>query len=368
MSAFEERCKKAQGLMKSTDTDWLFVSVTSDLRYLTGYKGMQLERLSLFMLPQEGTATFVMPKFEAPKLKREGLDVFYDVKTWEETDNPIKIVKETVGTKKFTVAICDQLWAMFLLPIQDVLSSSNRYIRGNNILGQLRVHKDALEVANLLEVGKRMDKVFLAASHIHYGGRTEKEVAEDIFGIVRDMGLNPTRCGGVASGPNSGSAHHVPTDRKIQAGDGIWLELGQGGSYEGYMCDMTRNVFVGEPSQEYIKIHKIVKAAQNAAWHAVRPGIECQEIDRIARRIISEAGYGDYFTHRVGHGLGLDIHEDPYMFEGNTNKIEPGMCFSVEPGIYLPGKFGIREEDIVIATEDGVLNLYKSPHEFAVVD
>lgn len=368
MSAFEERCKRAQALMRSVDTDWLFVSITSDLRYLMGYKGQALERLTLFMLPQDGPATLVLPKFEAPKLKGEGLDIFYDLKTWVETDNPYALVKETVGSAKVTVAVCDQLWAMFLLPVQDVLSPSNRYVKGSTILGQLRVQKDDLEIANLMEVGKRMDQVFMETGRLHYCGRTEREVAQDIFGIVRDVGLNPTRAGGVASGPNSGSAHHTSTDRKIQVGDGIWLELGQGGSYEGYMADMTRNVFVGEPSKEYIAIHKIVKKAQDTARRGVRSGIECQEIDRIARRIIAEAGYGEYFTHRVGHGLGLDIHEDPYMVEGNTTKIKPGMCFSVEPGIYLPGKFGIREEDIVIATEDGSLNLYKSPHDFVVVD
>lgn len=360
MSIYEDRCWRAQQLMKQEELDWLFVSISADLQYLTGYKAHLNERLTLFMLPQDGRATMVMPQFESLKLEREGFDVFYDVKTWTETENPVDLVAATAGSSAGKVGIAEQLWSVFLLRIRDALSATTRYVSASAVMTPLRLRKDAAEIANLREVGRRMDRVFADVCQLKFAGRTERELGDEIFQIVRAHGLNPTRAGGVASGPNSSSPHHRSGDRRIEPGDALWLELGQGGNYNGYYADKTRAVHVGSPSEEYVRVYNVVKEAQATAAQAVRPGMECQEVDRVARRIINDAGYGEYFTHRVGHGLGLEGHEPPWMVEGNTQEIEPGMVFSVEPGIYLPGKFGVRIEDIVTATEDGVENLYTS--------
>ena len=368
MSAFTERCQRAQALMKEKSIDWLFVSISPDLQYLVGYKSLLTERLTLFLLPQDGRPTIVMPQFESVKLEQEGHDVFYNVKAWTETDNPITVVKETVGSSHGAIGIAEQLWSVFLLRIQEALPASTRYLSASEVLEPLRLRKDDAEIASLREMGRRMDRVFEETCKLKFAGRTEREVDEDLGKIVRAQGLNPERGGGIASGPNSASPHHHSVDREIQVGDGIWIELGHGGNYNGYIADKTRVVHVGQPSDEFIRVYNVVKEAQETAFRSIRPGMECQEVDRIARGVITEAGYGEYFIHRVGHGLGLDVHEPPYMVEGNTQKIEPGMVFSVEPGIYLPGKFGIRIEDIVVATEDGAESFYASTHDCVIVE
>lgn len=368
MSALQDRCEWAQTLMKRQSIDWLFVSISPDLQYLTGYSSLLTERLTLFLVPQAGRPTMVMPHFESLKLAQEGQEVFYDVRAWSETEDPVAIVKEIVGANPATVGIAEQLWSVFLLRIQDTLPTSTRYISASEVLEPMRLRKDETEIANLREMGRRMDRVFAETCRLKFAGRTEREVGDDIFQIVRAQGLNPTRAGGVASGPNSASPHHHSGDRVIQAGDAIWIELGQGGNYRGYIADKTRVVYVGQPSEEFRRVYEVVKEAQETAYRSIRPGMACQEVDRIARQVITAAGYGQYFIHRVGHGLGLDVHEPPYMVEGNTQKIEPGMVFSVEPGIYLPDKFGIRIEDIVVVTQDGAESFYASTHDWVSVE
>jgi Xaa-Pro aminopeptidase len=159
----------------------------------------------------------------------------------------------------------------------------------------------------------------------------------------------------VASGPNSASPHHEPTDRVIEAGDLVVVDFG--GKHRGYCSDTTRTFSVGEPDAQQVEVHAAVRAAQEAATAAVAPGVSAEEIDQIARRTITDAGYGEYFIHRTGHGIGLEGHEHPYLVEGNSEKLEPGMCFSIEPGIYLPDRFGVRIEDIVTVTDVGVESL-----------
>jgi len=364
---FEERCGRAQALMKDAEIDWLFVPICTDLRYLTGYTAIPLERLTLFMVPRDGTATFLMPQFEVSKLEREGYSVYYDVCGWEETQDPYGLLTEIVGrTGRGKIAVSDTLWSIFLLGMQKVLPAST-FVSATPVMNELRLRKDQQEIDSLVELGRRMDRVVADVADLKFAGRSEHEVGWDIFMLVKEHGLAPTRSGGVASGPNTASAHHMGGDRVIQEGDPIWIELGQGGNWNGYIADETRAFSVGEPSEEFRRVHEVVKRAQQAARECIRPGLACQEVDRTARRIITEAGFGQYFTHRVGHGLGLDVHEDPYMVEGNERRLEPGMVFSVEPGVYLPGKFGIRIEDIMYVTESGAGNLYTATHDYVIV-
>lgn len=362
---YQRRCERAQAIMEERGADWLFVSLSSDMVYLTGINRHPSERLTLFMLPQQGRARMIIPAFEAVKLEVEGHDVFYDVLTWEETDDPVDHVVRAVEPRA-TVAVGEQMWSGFLIRIQKMLPEVN-YVSAGDILVPLRIRKDEAEIAALQTVGRLMDRVFDDVRALEFAGRTEMEVGADVFDIVRRNGLNPTRAGGVSSGPNSASPHHSSGERTIEEGDAIWIELGQGGGYANYAADMTRAFHVGEPSQKYLEAYRAVQDGFEAAFDAVRPGIPCQDVDRAARKVISDAGFGDYFIHRVGHGLGIDGHEPPWMVEGNTDPVETGMVFSIEPGVYIPGEFGIRIEDIVFVTDDGAQSIYTATRDCVIV-
>ena len=200
---------------------------------------------------------------------------------------------------------------------------------------------------------------------MRFAGRTESEIAADLAGLLRGHGHSQVDFTVVGSGPNGANPHHEAGDRTIQEGDMVVLDFG--GLKDGYGSDTTRTVHVGEPTDEEREVYEIVRRAQQAGFEAVRPGVACQEIDRAARKVISDAGYGEYFIHRIGHGIGMTTHEPPYMVEGETQPIVPGMCFSIEPGIYLPGRFGVRIEDIVTVTEDGGRRLNNTSHELRIV-
>ncbi len=362
---YQRRCERAQEMMKEKGIDWLFVSLSSDMVYLTGINRHPSERLTLLMVPREGRPKMIIPAFEAVKLEVEGHEIFYDVLTWDETDDPIAHVADAVSADA-TVAVGEKMWSGFLIKIQEVLPEAS-YVDASDVLVPLRIRKDDAEISALQRVGELMDLVFTDVCSLRFAGRTEVEVGGDVFDIARQHGLNPTRAGGVSAGPNSASPHHASGQYTIEEGDAIWVELGQGGGYDNYAADMTRAFHVGEPSEKYIQAYRAVLAGFNAAFEAARPGVTCQDVDRAARQVISDAGFGDYFIHRVGHGLGIDGHEPPWMVEGNTDLVETGMVFSVEPGVYIPGEFGIRVEDIVYVTDDGARSIYTATRDWVVV-
>jgi D-alanyl-D-alanine dipeptidase len=229
----------------------------------------------------------------------------------------------------------------------------------------LRAIKDADELERLTAAGAAADASFEDIAQVRFAGRRESEIGADLAGFLRKHGHSQVDFTVVGSGPNGANPHHELGERVIEEGDMVVLDFG--GIKDGYGSDTTRTVHVGEPTDEEREVHEIVRRAQQAGFEAVRPGVACQEIDRAARKVIADAGYGDYFIHRVGHGIGLTTHEPPYMVEGETHLIEPGMCFSIEPGIYLPGRFGVRIEDIVCATEDGGRRLNNTAREMRVV-
>jgi Xaa-Pro aminopeptidase len=183
--------------------------------------------------------------------------------------------------------------------------------------------------------------------------------------LMKERGITPM-FGICASGPNSASPHYHTGERVIELGDAVIFDWG--GELDGYLSDMTRTVVIGEPSAEYRTVYEIVLRANQAAFEAVRPGVPCEDVDRAARDLITQAGYGEYFIHRVGHGLGLDVHEDPYLVSGNTMPLAPGMVFSDEPGIYMAGKFGVRIEDTVVCTESGAERINSAPRDLVVMD
>ncbi|HEY6891917.1 MAG TPA: M24 family metallopeptidase, partial [Solirubrobacter sp.] len=232
-------------------------------------------------------------------------------------------------------------------------------------LPMLRAVKDADEIERLTIAGAAADASLEEIVKVQFSGRTENEVAADLAALLRKHGHSQVDFTVVGSGPNGANPHHEAGDRTIEQGDMVVLDFG--GLKDGYGSDTTRTVHVGEPTDEEREVYDVVRRANQAGFEAVLPGIACQEIDRAARKVISDAGYGEYFIHRVGHGIGLTTHEPPYMVEGEEHLIEPGMCFSIEPGIYLPQRFGVRIEDIVVATEDGGRRLNNTHRDLRIV-
>ncbi|HSK95936.1 MAG TPA: M24 family metallopeptidase, partial [Euzebyales bacterium] len=250
-------------------------------------------------------------------------------------------------------------WSAHLLGLQHALPHS-AYRSLTAALPMLRAVKDRHELERLAAAGAAADATYEEILHVRFAGRLETEVAADLAGLLRRFGHEQVDFTVVGSGPNGANPHHEAGDRIIAPGDAVVLDFG--GLMHGYGSDTTRTVSVGEPSAEVRTVHDIVRRAQQTAFEAVRPGVSCQEIDRTARRVITDAGFGEQFIHRTGHGIGVTTHEPPYLVEGEEQPLVEGMCFSIEPGIYLTGRFGVRIEDIVTVTADGGRRLNTTDH------
>ncbi|MGW2996368.1 M24 family metallopeptidase, partial [Streptomyces sp. NPDC001193] len=261
--------------------------------------------------------------------------------------------------------VSDNTWALHLLGLQRELPATS-YAPLTDVLPMLRAVKDERELERLAAAAAAADAAYAQILGVPFAGRRETDVAADLAALLREHGHSQVDFTVVGSGPNGADPHHEADERTIERGDMVVLDFG--GLKHGYGSDISRTVHVGEPSAEEQRVHDIVREAQRAACAAVRPGIACQDVDRAARAVITEFGYGDRFIHRTGHGIGVTTHEPPYMVEGEERPLVPGMCFSVEPGIYLPGRFGVRIEDIVTVTEDGGRSLNNAPRELAVVE
>jgi len=290
-----------------------------------------------------------------------------DIRTWEETVQPVDLVGDIVrSVPRPTIAVSDQMWAVFLVRMLEVIPDAT-FISGTSVLRELRMVKDREELDRLRRAAAMADAAweeFVATARLT--GKTERQAAEELTELRAKHGLEIHGIGICASGPNSAAPHHITGDRVIQPGDTVIFDFG--GKYEHYSADVTRTVHIGEPDDEYRRVYDIVLRANEAALAAVRPGVACQDIDRAARKVITDAGYGEYFIHRVGHGLGLDGHEEPYLVEGNTLPLQVGMVFSDEPGIYIPGRFGVRIEDAVVVTEQGGERLNHCSRELTVME
>ncbi len=348
---FQKRIARARELMRDEGLDMLFIGPSSDFTYFTGHPTRTSERLTALLIPHEGEPTVVVPRLEAPLVAELENDFAFEV--WEETENPIDRVAERIRvTGGEAIAINDQIWGGFLVQLQHKLPNRS-YHRGVSVLKQLRSVKDPFELDLLKEASRRTDDAWADFSNrVKVIGRTEAEVAEDLKGALADHGMPDVAFCIVASGPNGSSPHHHTAERRIEAGDPIVMDFG--GIHEGYFSDVTRTPVAGHvPDDDFTTAYEIVLEAQQAAFEAIAPGVACQDVDRAARKVITDRGYGDYFIHRVGHGIGMTGHEDPYLVEGNTEPLQAGMVVSDEPGIYIPGKWGIRIEDSVGVTETG---------------
>jgi Xaa-Pro aminopeptidase len=350
-TVYQSRVERARELMRDEGLDMLFIGPSSDFRYFTGHAPRPSERLTALLIPYDGAPTIVVPRLEQPLVAHLGDG--YEFEVWEETESPIdRIVDRVRRTGGEAIAINDQIWGGFVIQLQHELPNRS-YHRGANILKQLRSVKDQFELDLLKEASRRTDDAWTSfTKNTRVIGRTEEEVADDLKGALADHGLPEIAFCIVASGPNGSSPHHHTGDRRIQAGDPIVMDFG--GIHEGYYSDVTRTPVAGHvPEDDFTTAYNVVLEAQQAAFEKIAPGVPCQDVDRAARTVITDHGYGEYFIHRLGHGIGMTGHEDPYLVEGNEEPLQAGMVVSDEPGIYIPGKWGIRIEDSVAVTEQG---------------
>ena len=362
VAPYADRLRRAQAEMARQGVDLLVVGASADLLYLIGYEGHESERMSVLVLPTSGTPHYVVPGLESPLLhaQRELLEIV----SWEETEDPAAKVAAVAGAAaRGTIAAGDELWSVFTLRLQRAMPQA-RWAEGGQLLRPLRMIKDDREIALLAEAARRTDETWEEFLTISITGLTEWEVRDRLLALLAARGLQPVFCN-VGSGPNGASPHQTASDRVIGPGDAIVCDWG--GTIEGYNSDVTRTAHVGDPSSEFVRAYETVLAANQAAFEAVRPGTPCQEIDRAARSVLTDAGYGDAFIHRTGHGLGLSLHEEPYLVEGNSLPLEEGMVFSDEPGVYFPGQFGIRIEDTVVCTADGGRRLNEATRALRVI-
>ena len=362
-SVFEERLARVQQVMAANDVDAVMLSVGHDLPYLTGYHAMPLERLTMLVVPREGIATLVIPRLEGPRVAPH--PTVFSMLPWNETDDPVALTaKLAKGARR--VAIGDQLWARFLVELLPHMPNVD-WIRAVDVVGPLRRVKTAAEIAALQRAGAAADRV---AAQLHAGaipliGRTEAQVSADISQRLLDEGHDVVNFAIVAAGENAASPHHHPGNRVIRAGEIVLCDFG--GTMADYCSDITRCVFLGEPTPEVRDAYAVLKEAQAASVASAVVGATCESVDAAARDIIAAAGYGEYFVHRTGHGIGMEAHEDPYIVAGNIERLEPGHAFSIEPGIYIPGRFGMRLEDIVVATANGPLPMNAVSHDLVVL-
>ena len=358
--------RMARAAEQATEAGLTGVLVTSgpDLIYFTGYAPVAItERITMLAIQPLRQPAMIVPNLERPDAEDAPAAAAISLCDWADGIDPYKATAEMLDPSG-RYAISDSAWAMHVLGLQRTLPKSS-YISMTTALPMLRAIKNAEEIERLAAAGAAADASLEEIVQVRFAGRAETEVGADLAGLLRKHGHSQVDFTVVGSGPNGANPHHELGERKIQDGDMVVLDFG--GLKDGYGSDTTRTVHVGEPGEEERKVFEVVRQAQQAGFEAVRPGVACQEIDRAARKVIADAGYGEYFIHRVGHGIGITTHEPPFMIEGETHPIKPGMCFSIEPGIYLPGRFGVRIEDIVVATEDGGRRLNNTSHEMRIV-
>jgi Xaa-Pro aminopeptidase len=361
--AFAERRRRVSRAAADAGIDVVLVTPGPDLRYLTGYSAVALERLTCLVLPADAEPTLLVPELELPAaLASPAAEL--EVVHWAETDDPVQRAADIAGHVT-SMAVDDRMWAEKVLRFRDALPHA-RQVSAGALLTEQRMRKDATEIAHLAEAAAAIDAVHAQMREWLRPGRTEHDVAVDVDRGILAVGHVHTDFVIVASGPNGASPHHEPSQRVIEPGDTVVVDIG-GEMPSGYRSDSTRTYAIGEPSQVAWRQYQVLQAAQDAAVAAVRPGAEAQQVDSAARSLIAEAGYGPLFVHRTGHGIGVETHENPYIVAGSTRVLEPGMVFSVEPGIYDPGHQGARIEDIVAVTEDGVRRLNARPRDLVLL-
>jgi Xaa-Pro aminopeptidase len=364
MGTLDRRLAALRDRLRELRTDALLVAPGSDLRYLTEYDALPLERPTLLIVTPDGPPRLVAPELERPRVEQEVHLSSVELHTYGEHDDALALAARlTMATDDATIAVGDQMWTSFTLGLQEALPG-RRWIGASGIIAPLRAVKDADELARLAAVGRAIDAVHRRVPDVLAAGRTERAVARDIAAMIREE-HDTVSFVIVAAGPNAASPHHEPGSRVIERGDAVVVDIG--GVLDGYCSDMTRTYAVGVVPDGMAEAYVALQEAQAAGVRAVRPGMTAGSVDRAARSVLEQAGLGDAFVHRTGHGIGLDTHETPWIIEGSDVILEEGMAFSVEPGFYLAGRYGARIEDIVAVTSDGSVAFNQVDRDLAVV-
>jgi Xaa-Pro aminopeptidase len=364
-----ERLAEVAGAVRANGLDVLLLTPGPDLRYVTGYDAKQLERLTCLAVPADRDPFLLVPRLELKAAQASpagALDL--DIVTWGETEHPFGMIKDAVGDPR-SVALSDRMWALHVLQFRDAFPAAKQYL-ASSVLSALRMRKSAAEIAALKAAGEAIDRVHANVPGWLRPGLTERQVGAKIAEAILAEGHVQVDFVIVGSGPNAASPHHEVSDRVIRDGDVVVVDIG-GTMPSGYCSDCTRTYAVGSAPDDFLKYYDVLFTAQEAATLSVRPGVTAESVDQAARQVITDAGYGEWFIHRTGHGIGLESHEDPYIVEGNTMPLEPGMAFSIEPGIY-PGPHGARIEDIVVcadpaSTGSGYQRMNNAPRDLVIV-
>lgn len=357
------RWSRAQSVAADQGLDALLITPGADLRYLTGYDAKPLERLTCLVVPSEGEPTLVVPALERAAAEASGVEVALE--TFGETEDPFALVASLLPAAT-SVALDNHMWAERVFAWHDALPET-AFTTAGTVIRELRLRKDAAELEALRLAGEAIDRVHARVHEWLRPGRTEREVGADIARAIVEEGHDTVDFVIVGSGPNSASPHHEVSDRVIEEGDPVVVDLG-GTTPAGYCSDSTRTYLAGgSPKPEYAEAFDVLLAAQTAQREHARPGVTAESVDAVGRQILTDAGYGDLFIHRTGHGIGMETHEEPYIVEGNDLVLEEGMAFSIEPGFYVHGVHGARIEDIAVCTADGLAVLNDRPRELVVL-
>ncbi|KUH71957.1 dipeptidase [Mycolicibacterium novocastrense] len=362
---YASRLRAAASAAADAGLAGLVITPGYDLRYLVGSRAQTFERLTALVLPADGDPTIVVPRLELAALKESAVpELGLTVRDWVDGDDPYALVGEALGGGTLAVAVTDSMPALHLLPLAEVLGTVP--VLATDVLRRLRMIKDPAEIDALRKAGAAIDRVHARVPDFLVPGRTEADVAADIAEAIVAEGHSEVAFIIVGSGPHGADPHHECSDRELRAGDIVVVDIG--GPYEpGYSSDSTRTYSIGEPDADIARRYAVLQRAQQAAVDAVRPGVTAEQVDAAARDVLAAEGLADAFVHRTGHGIGLSVHEEPYIVTGNTLTLEEGMAFSVEPGIYFPGEWGARIEDIVIVTAEGAEPVNNRPHDLVVV-
>ena len=363
---YEDRLNRLQNELRARDVECAIISPGPDLRYLVGYDAVPLERLTALVVRRDQDPYVLSPFLEKSAALASPIgSLGLDVQTWTETESPYELLHRHLGDLS-TLSVDGRMWADKLLRIQAEFTATAT-LSAVPLISALRMRKSAGEIQSLRLAGEAIDRVHARVPEWLAAGRTEEEVGHDIGKAILAEGHVTADFIIVGSGPNSASPHHEVSARVIQPGDAVVVDIG-GSMPDGYCSDSTRTYFIGEPDDDYLRDFETLHRAQVAATAHVRPGVTCESVDAVARDILTEAGLGDLFIHRIGHGIGLETHEDPYLVTGNTTVMETGFAFSIEPGFYREGKAGARIEDIVVCGEDGAIVLNNRPRDLIVID
>ncbi|MGH2357849.1 MAG: M24 family metallopeptidase [Candidatus Limnocylindria bacterium] len=360
------RMKRAARAAEERAIDALLITPSPDYAYLLGYRAPALERLTCLVIQAAADPFLILPRLEEPLARHELGDLAdsLGIHAWDETDDPFRLMRSLlVGALR--VALQDQMWARFALRLRAALDPAE-VVEAGPAMAALRRVKGPEEVERLRMAAAAADQAMLAITAEPFSGRSEAEVSGRIRELLLEAGHETADFAIVASGPNAASPHHTPGERVIGPGDAVVLDMG--GVRAGYCSDTTRTAFVGEPPAEFAALYAVLREAQGAACEAVGPGVPASEVDAVARGIIADAGYGEAFIHRTGHGIGMEVHEEPYLVASNHEPLQPGNAFSVEPGIYIAGQWGARIEDIVVCTDTGAERLNATSTELYLVE